>query len=248
MTQLRPTTSAAPRRPGPPVALRACRTLLALAIVGAPALALAHAEHYGQAAYLRVTPDQIELELDLSPGSRVAAGVLARIDTNKDNELSVDEQRAYAASLLPELSLAVDGVPRALSLSRVDCPPASHLATGEAKLTLVFVASLAPLAPGPHRLEFGNLHAPVPSNYLAHAFGDRAVVTLGKPTRDPTQQHLAMPFEILPGPARPAPSAAPAASSSAASSAPRGATRVLLWAGALVGAAALAWSRRAGRG
>jgi hypothetical protein len=161
-----------------------------------PRTAAAHAEHYSQSAYLRVDVDRVTVELDLSPGSKVAGDVVAVIDENHDGEIDAAEGRAYADVVLAALALRVDGVPRALRVAETHFPPAAHLATGEDKLSLAFVTAFPALAPGPHQIQFSNRHRPVESVYLAHTFTETKSVSLGKQTRDAKNQELTADYSV----------------------------------------------------
>lgn len=201
---------------------------LALLIAAAPAAASAHPEHCGQASYLTVTPAQATLELELSPGPAVAARLAAHIDQDGDQQISEAEAQAYAREALAGQSLRADGEALALAVTRVECPPAARLATGQDKIRVVLVASTAHLAPGKHRFTLENSHEPVPSSYMAHAFAGPQVA-VSEQTRDPAQRRLAF-RAVLPGREG------------------RGAGAWALGAGALAGALSLAWGRRAGQG
>lgn len=171
-----------------------------LTLVWWPRTAAAHAEHYGQSAYLRLDLDRVTVELDLSPGSKVAGEVVKAVDTNQDGQIDDAEGRAYAGVVLAALALRVDGEPRALTLTEMRYPPAAHLATGEDKLSLAFVAAFPALAPGPHQVQFSNGFRPVASAYLAHTFTETKRVTLGKQTRDATQQELTADYSVVGAP------------------------------------------------
>jgi hypothetical protein len=161
-----------------------------------PRTAAAHAEHYAQSAYLRLDRDHVTVELDMSPGSKVAGEVVKAIDTNGDGQIDDAEGRAYAGVVHAALALRIDGEPRALTLTEARYPPAEHLVTGEAKLSLAFVAAFPALAPGPHQVRFSNGHSPVTSVYLAHTFTETKLVTLGKQTRDAAQQELTADYSV----------------------------------------------------
>lgn len=179
-----------------------------------PRTAAAHPEHFAQSAYLRLDPEHVKVELDMSPGSKVASAVVALIDTNHDGRIDDAEGRAYAGVVLAALTLQVDGEARALALAESHYPPADHLATGEDKLSLAFVATFPALAPGPHQVRFANGYHPVESAYLAHTFTETKLVILGKQARDATNQTLTADYRIdAPASAAAAPPAPPDATS-----------------------------------
>ena len=169
---------------------------LVLTLAWWPRAAAAHAEHYAQSAYLRLDPERVTVELDLSPGSKVAGEVVKTIDTNHDGRIDDAEGRAYAGVVLAALAIQIDGEPRALTVTEAHYPPAEHLATGEDKLSLAFVATFPALAPGAHQIRFSNGHHPVESAYLAHTFTETKRVILGKQRRDATQQELTGDYRV----------------------------------------------------
>ena len=49
-----------------------------------------------QGAYLTLTPGEVRLQLDLTPGVAVVDGLLHALDPNSDRDISEAEARAYA--------------------------------------------------------------------------------------------------------------------------------------------------------
>lgn len=171
--------------------------LLVLAgLLSLPATAAAHAEHYGQSAYVTLTPDLVKVELDMSPGMLVASQVVRLINVDGDQRISEAEKRAYASALLGDLSLEIDGQPRTLTVASFELPPAEHLATGEDKMRFTFTASLSGVGAGPHQMVFRNGHQPARSAYLTHPFAGTREVTLGKLSRDTTQQQMTVSYAV----------------------------------------------------
>lgn len=215
------------------------RQLTAWLLVLAPASAQAHPEHLGQSSYLTLGRSQVTLELEQSPGPGVAARLVARLDSDGDGALSPAEQQAYAREALAAQELRIDGQTAALTLTRAEMSSAEQLATGQARIRLIFVAHTSPLSPGKHQLSLENRHEPVPSSYMAHAFGD-SEVKVARQERDAPQKRLDVEATVTAAaPAAPAPGAArgKARSSDAA----------VLGLGALVGALSLSWRWREAR-
>jgi hypothetical protein len=139
-----------------------------------------------QAAYLQLTPDAVKLELDLTPGELVARAMLKRMDSNGDGALERREAEAYAAVVLHDLSLKVDGQSVALELKSVAMPQTGILLNGGGTLQLIASAAL-PTAAGAHTLEFTNANAPVKSGYLSNAFVQSERLSMNRQTRNADQ-------------------------------------------------------------
>lgn len=141
----------------------------------APSVALAHAEHDGQSAWLTVGRDGVAVELSLTPGTRVAAAFLRLVDTDGDHALSEAEQQSFGARVAQDLSLVVDGRPSALRVERSTLPDARVVSSGESTASVLLTAPVT-LAAGSHRLCFTNRHAALPSAWAANIFsGDRSI-------------------------------------------------------------------------
>ena len=106
---------------------------LLLALI--PAGATAHPEHeVVQNAYLTLAPDQVRLQLDLSPGPQVAAAFARPLDANGNKRISQAEARAFAQIVLRQSTLVFDGAPANLTLESVTSPSYRALTSGEATL------------------------------------------------------------------------------------------------------------------
>ena len=92
--------------------------VLTAAVAGAIDISAHRRDEYLQAARVSIEPEAVHLELDLTPGIALADGIIADIDRNRDGSLSQDEQQAYAALVVRELTLAADGAPVRAELAR----------------------------------------------------------------------------------------------------------------------------------
>lgn len=138
--------------------------------IGVDAPVSAHRlDEYLQAARIAIEPGRVAIELDLTPGTAVAANVLADIDRNRNRFLADDEALAYATAVVRELRLEIDGRDQPLTLAAQRFPAIDAMLNGEGTIRLQLVAEIAPLAAGNHRLRFRNGHRPDVSVYLANA-------------------------------------------------------------------------------
>lgn len=146
----------------------------------------------------------MQIELDLTPGVAVAKGLLAEIDRDGNGSLGADETQAYAARLVGDLDLALDG--RTLFLNLIDCqfPSVQSVLGGTGVITLQLTASLPPLSPGRHRLLYRNGHHPDIGVYLANALvptSERVAVVAQ--TRDANQRELVIDYTLTGDPDHP---------------------------------------------
>src|SRR5208283_1429767 len=88
--------------------------LLALSLA---AVADAHRlDEYLQATLIGVTPDGIELEIQLTPGVAILPVLMTVIDQDRDGRISPAEEAGYVNRVAREVELRVDGAPAPLSL------------------------------------------------------------------------------------------------------------------------------------
>lgn len=135
--------------------------LLALILVGGAA---AHRlDEYLQATLIGVTPDGIEVEIQLTPGVAMLPVLMAAIDQDSDGRISSGEERAYVGRVAREVELRVDGVPAPLSLIESKFPALDAMREG-----LGTIAIKLRTASSGHELRFENRHLPQVSAYLVN--------------------------------------------------------------------------------
>ena len=138
--------------------------------VAAGARASAHRlDEYLQASRIGIDPTRITVELDLTPGQAVASRIVAEIDADRNGSISAVEARAYAASVLREISIDIDSHVLALTLVSSEASPVAALNKGEGTLRLLAAAETPATAVGDHRLRYRNTHHVDIGVYLANA-------------------------------------------------------------------------------
>lgn len=167
-----------------------------LVTLAQPQAALAHPpDVYLQASYITVAPAQIDVELDLTPGVLVVPQLLPVLDPDGNQEISAAEGRAYIDAVLRNVTLRVDDTALVLKVARVELPPYLSVRAGYGTIRVFAAAPLTAVAPGAHRIEYKNNHAPSGSMYQVNAIvGKSAAITLGKLARDVKQQGMALDF------------------------------------------------------
>ena len=162
----------------------------------APAAASAHRlDEYLQAARIAVDREQIIVELDLTPGTAVAARILSEIDRDGDGAIVPHEAEAYGRDVVTDLVLTVNGRAAPLRLTDVVCPTPPEMFDGLGTIRLRARASTIGMAAERMAVRFTNNHAPVGSVHLVNALkpGDRRLV-LEHQTRDVTQREIALEY------------------------------------------------------
>ena len=99
-------------------------------------------DEYLQGTLLTVEKNRVQAQMTLTPGVAVLPAVLAQIDTNSDGAISKGEQRAYAARVLADLSLRIDGRILSPQLLSVQFPEVEDMKEGRGEIRLEFAASL----------------------------------------------------------------------------------------------------------
>lgn len=172
--------------------------LLSGAGILTPQAAQAHPiDEYLQATYITVAPDDIALELDLTPGVLVAPQLLPAIDTDGNEQISDAEGQAYADTVLRDLLLQVDGERLILSPTRVDVPTYLNLQAGYGTFRVFANAALPDSMTDTHQILYSNGYAPPGATYQVNAFVDKGdAITLGKQNRDRTQRSMTVDYAI----------------------------------------------------
>src|SRR6266540_3182098 len=142
-----------------------------LLLVGAPASAH-RLDEYLQATTISVEKDRVQALIRLTPGVAVFRKVLVNIDTNADGVISEAEQRAYAARVLRDLSLTIDGHAVQLRLVSSKFAKIEQMREGRGDIELEFDADV-PRGGPKRRLIFENHHQRRIAAYLVNCLVPR---------------------------------------------------------------------------
>ena len=146
------------------------RLSLLLVLFAFPAAADAHRlDEYLQATLVEIEPNQVRVEINLTPGIQVADQVFSAIDTDHDGVISPSEAAAYADLLRRDLTLRIDERKVELKLLATKFPDAAELRGGLGIIQIAYSASVVSLDGGKHKLTLRNRHLPGVSVYLINA-------------------------------------------------------------------------------
>jgi hypothetical protein len=160
-------------------------TLLLLALV-TPAAAH-RVDEYLQAVLLSVEKDEIKADLYLTPGVTVLPAILAAIDADGDGLLSEAEQRVYAARVLTDLVITLDGQRLTPVLTAATFPRLDDLKEGLGDIHLEFKAAL-PRGKPARQLRLENTHQAAIAVYQVNCLVSRGPeIQIGREHRSVTQ-------------------------------------------------------------
>jgi hypothetical protein len=159
---------------------------VALAMILAGGVAAHRLDEYLQATLIGVTRDGVDIEINLTPGVAVLPVVMGAIDRNRDGQISPQEEQSYAAAVVHDLELRVDGRPEPLRLIESHFPSLEAMRGGLGTIRLNLRADRAG-----HELRFENHHLPTVSVYLVNCLAsqDKGLL-VGKPERDEAQRSI----------------------------------------------------------
>ncbi|MGO4881614.1 MAG: hypothetical protein ACLP59_12415 [Bryobacteraceae bacterium] len=165
-----------------------------LILAGAPAWAH-RLDEYLQGTLISVEKSRIEAQITLTPGVIVFPLLIPDIDTDADGVISEAEQRAYAARVLRDLSLSIDGhrlTPRLLSMR---FPAVDEMKEGLGQIQLEFEADLPP--GGRHRkLTLENRHQSRIAAYQVNCLAPRDPrIRIAAQNRNYSQSHYGLEYE-----------------------------------------------------
>jgi hypothetical protein len=131
-------------------------------------------DEYLQASLIALARDHVQVQLDLTPGVAVFPVVLAAIDKNRDGTISEAEWSGYAAQVLRDLSLSVDGEPVRPRLVSSRFPEIGEMKEGRGVIGLEMVADLRESWSGSNRwVSFENHHKSPIAAYLVNSLVPR---------------------------------------------------------------------------
>jgi hypothetical protein len=175
---------------------------LLFVLLALPKVARAHAlDDYLQATYITITPTEIEVELNLTPGVLLASEFLLQLDPDGDGAITEAEAEAYVANVVAQAVLEVDGQALALVIDEIEMPSYLNLQAGYGSIR-IFTSTAIPDemgagSEGTHALRFVNNFAPAGATYQVNAFVETGgAVTLGPQNRDSTQQSISVEYTV----------------------------------------------------
>ena len=173
---------------------------LAAAIALVPAGAAAHAlDEYVQAARLSLTRSGVSLDMDLTPGVQVAAPIVALIDRDQDGVITPVEAASYAARVLEDTVVELDGERVVMTLTRIDVPPSVEMREGMGTIHMSARGIHRVRLNGDARLTFRNNHAPEGSVYLVNALvPDDPTLSVVRQERDRFQRSVQIVYDVQP--------------------------------------------------
>jgi hypothetical protein len=148
---------------------------------------------------VQIEPDEIRLEINLTPGVSVADAVLSVIDRDRDGVISTAEAAAYAELLKRDLVVCVDQ--RKVELKRISSNFAEpdELRSGWGIMQIGFSIDPGSLAAGSHTLGLENHHLNAISAYLFNAALPRSkLIQIAGQKRNETQSTGEIEFAFYP--------------------------------------------------
>lgn len=153
-------------------------------------------DEYLQSTILSLQANRVQTSMRLIPGVLVASSVIDRIDTNGDGVFSESEQRAYASSVLGDLSMAAEGRPLHPTLVSWSFPQPAQLRDGLGEIHIEYTVELPPLVASQRSLTLANHHLGPTSVYLVNVLtpDDPSLHVLAQ-KRNPTQTVYEVDYE-----------------------------------------------------
>ena len=154
-------------------------------------------EGFLQAALIAIAPEQIDVELSLTPGVDIAPAILAEIDHDHDGKITDSEGRAYAKQVLKAVGLKLDDKSLRLELVESWFPAVNDMCGGLGAIRLSLRAKPPAVSPGRHELHFHNQHQTNISQYLVNALvpQSRAIV-IEQQHRDERQTEIRIGYSV----------------------------------------------------
>jgi hypothetical protein len=172
------------------------RTAPAAALVVLAAMpASAHRlDEYLQGTIVSVEKNRLKAQMTLTPGVAVFPFLFSTIDTNGDGVISKAEQRAYAAQVLRDLSLSIDGRRLMPQLLSIRFPDTDEMKEGRGEIQLEFSAEL-PGGGRDRRITIENHHQSRISAYQVNCLVSRDPdIRIEAQKRNYTQSHYELDY------------------------------------------------------
>jgi len=154
-------------------------------------------DEYLQAARVSLERDGLTLEIDLTPGARVAERILTLVDADRDTRVSPLEAQAYARTVLAEVVLELDGRAVPLTLTHVDVPAPDELRDGMGTIHVRALGDAELGWFGRKEVRFRNNHETDMSVYLVNALMPADVgIQVVSQSRDARQRDARIEYSV----------------------------------------------------
>lgn len=173
---------------------RVAAALLVLSGIATPAFAH-RLDEYLQGTILSVGKSTLQAEITLMPGVAVFPFLISQIDTDANGVISEAEQRAYAARVLRDLSLSIDGDRLAPRLTSMRFPAIGEMREGRGGIQLEFEADL-PRGGRNRKLTLENHHQSRIAAYQVNCLVPRDPhIRIASQNRNYSQSHYELDYE-----------------------------------------------------
>jgi hypothetical protein len=153
-------------------------------------------DEYLQAALISLERDRVDVQFRLAPGAQVFSKVFAKIDTNRDGDVSEAEKQAYARAVVRDLAFTLNGQPAAAEIVSVSFPPPDLMKEGLGEIQLALRVPITTPAPQ-RKLVLENHHQHAISAYLMNCEKPRdASLRIVSQRRSADQSRYELDYEI----------------------------------------------------
>jgi hypothetical protein len=175
--------------------------VLGIALCEASPAGAHRVDEYLQATRIAMGVDRIDLEIDLTPGMRMASQVAGWIDANGDGSITGTEGNHYGHEMLRSLTLSVDGRSVPISFVGIQVPELRGMQLGTGTIRVRAAAVVPATGAGQHRVLYSNTHRSESSVYLVNALvpADSRIQIHGQ-RRDTLQHSLTLEYTVAADP------------------------------------------------
>jgi ABC-type nickel/cobalt efflux system permease component RcnA len=176
-------------------------SLITLEGLSFPDEVIAHPlDEFYQATFVTIVPNRITMRVELYTGVLIAPEIMAMIDTDRNDEISEAEGRAYVQLFLEDVIFEIDDKPIPLTVADIEFPSALDLKAGVGVIRFKLYTDLLPDHRGQHQFFYHNRHrSDLNSVYMVSALRDAANwVEIMNQERDVFQASLRVDYTIKP--------------------------------------------------
>jgi hypothetical protein len=151
-------------------------------------------DEYLQATRLSLSPTEVGIEIDLTPGVDVAPLIFALINTDHDGRISSSEAERYANQVMRETALDIDGHHSQFVVMKYEFPSFQEMSTGEGTIR-IYARARWQGSTGAHHLVYQNNHKTDFGVYLVNALRPGTpAIEITEQRRDPFQRGMNLAF------------------------------------------------------